>query len=143
VIALDTNILVHAHRADASLHDRARAVVAEVAESPVPWGICYHGLVEFYGVVTRSGLWDVASTPEQALAQIDAWQESPSLRVLHDTHESLGILAELAVAGRVHGAMIHDARIVACCRTHGVHELFTVDRDFSRFPSLKTRNPLA
>lgn len=40
------------------------------------------------------------------------------------------------------GALIHDARIAACCLTGGVGELWTVDRDFSRFPALKTRNPL-
>jgi predicted nucleic acid-binding protein len=38
--------------------------------------------------------------------------------------------------------MVHDARIVAICLHHGVSELWTADRDFSRFPSLKTRNPL-
>jgi predicted nucleic acid-binding protein len=51
-------------------------------------------------------------------------------------------LAELAVNGSVRGALIHDARIAACCLTGGVGELWTVDRDFSRFPALKTRNPL-
>jgi len=30
----------------------------------------------------------------------------------------------------------------ALCRLHGVRELWTVDRDFSRFPGLKVKNPL-
>jgi uncharacterized protein len=37
---------------------------------------------------------------------------------------------------------VHDARIAALCAGHGVRELWTVDRDFSRFPGLTTRNPL-
>ena len=78
MIALDTNILVHARRADASLHGKAKAV-----------------------------------------------------------------LKELALSGNVCGALVRDARIAACCRIHAVQELWTADRDFSRFPSLKTRNPLA
>jgi hypothetical protein len=142
MIALDTNILVHAHRADASLHEKAKAAVKELAEAPAPWGVCYHTLVEFYGIATRPGLWQTASTPEQTFDQIAAWRESPSLRILHDTEECVDILRELVLATRVCGAMVHDARIAACCRSHAVQELWTVDRDFSRFPSLKTRNPL-
>ena len=142
MIALDTNLLVHAHRADASLHAKARTVVKELAESLVPWGICYHSLVEFYGIVTRPGIWETASSPEQALDQIAAWRESPSLRILHDTEGCIDILGELVLSGRVCGALVHDARIAACCLSHTVQELWTVDRDFSRFPSLKIRNPL-
>jgi hypothetical protein len=51
-------------------------------------------------------------------------------------------LREFALAGSVSGGMIHDARIAACCKSHDVQELWTVDRDFSRFPTLKVRNPL-
>jgi predicted nucleic acid-binding protein len=35
-----------------------------------------------------------------------------------------------------------DTRIAALCLAHGVRELWTADRDFTRYPSLKIRNPL-
>lgn len=143
MIALDTNILVHGHRRDAALHGEASKVIRELAEGVAPWGICYHSLVEFYAVVTRAGLWQVPSRPEQAMEQIAAWRESPSLRILHDAEDSLEVLGQLALGGAVTGGMVHDARIVACCLVHGVDELWTVDRDFSRFPRLRYRNPLA
>lgn len=142
MIAVDTNILVHAHRADASLHDKAKEVLRALAESPAPWAICYHGLIEFYAVVTRTRLWQTPSTPEQTANQIQAWRESPSLRILLDSEDTLDSFIRLAMEGRVSGAMIHDARVAACCQNHGVKELWTVDRDFSRFPPIKTKNPL-
>jgi len=142
VIAADTNLLVHAHQREASLHPGARDVIRQLAESPVPWAICLHSLVEFYAVATHPRLWKKPSTPAQALDQIAAWRESPSLRVLCDSPGVLDKLGELAVSGRVRGALIHDARIAACCLVGGVVELWTVDRDFSRFPAIKTRNPL-
>lgn len=142
MIALDTHVLVHAHRRDASLHERAHAVVRELAEAPAPWAICYHSVVEFYAIATRRGLWDCPSPPETAIDQITAWRESPSLRILHDTPDSLDALQEFAINGAVTGGMIHDARIAACCVVHGIDELWTVDRDFSRFPRLRCRNPL-
>jgi predicted nucleic acid-binding protein len=51
-------------------------------------------------------------------------------------------LRKSAVARRVSGPLIHDARIAALCRQHGVTELWSADRDFSRFPDLKVVNPL-
>jgi toxin-antitoxin system PIN domain toxin len=142
MIAVDTNLLVHAHRRDASLHAKAQEVVRRLAESPAPWAVCLHSFVEFYGVATHPKLWKKPSTPEQAIDQIRAWRESPSLRILCDTPGVLDELAAFATKGRVRGALIHDARIAACCLVGGVGEFWTVDRDFSRFPALKTRNPL-
>lgn len=142
MIAVDTNLLVHAHQIEASLHGKAKEVIRKLAESPVPWLVCLHSFVEFYGVVTHPKLWKNPSTPEQAIDQIRAWRESPSLRILCDTPAILDKLADLAVDGSVRGALIHDARIAAGCLLGGAGELWTVDRDFSRFPSLKTRNPL-
>jgi predicted nucleic acid-binding protein len=51
-------------------------------------------------------------------------------------------IERLLSVGRVTGAKVHDARIAALCLSHGVSELWSADRDFSRFPDLKTRNPL-
>ena len=45
-------------------------------------------------------------------------------------------------AGLVTGPQVHDARIAAICRMHGVQELWSADRDFNRFPGLLVRNPL-
>jgi len=38
---------------------------------------------------------------------------------------------------------LRDARIAVLSLPHRVRELWSVDRDFSRFPALVTRNPLA
>jgi predicted nucleic acid-binding protein len=51
-------------------------------------------------------------------------------------------IEELSKAARVSRVRIHDARIAAICLHHGIHELWTADREFSAFPQLKTRNPL-
>ena len=37
--------------------------------------------------------------------------------------------------------MVHDARIAAICRAHGVTTLLSADRDFSRF-GIEIINPL-
>jgi hypothetical protein len=51
-------------------------------------------------------------------------------------------LKPLLANGRVAGAQVHDARIAALCRQHGVRELWSADRDFSRFSGFAVVNPL-
>ena len=48
----------------------------------------------------------------------------------------------LLVAGRMAGPRVHDARIAAICRYHGVDELWSADRDFGRSPDLDVLDPL-
>jgi len=142
MIALDTNLLVHAHRRDSSLHTEATHCVRELAESPSQWGICFHSLVEFYGIVSHPKIWASPSIPSQIERQIAAWRESPSLQILVEAPDDIRRLVTLAQSSKVVGPLIHDARIASCCLVNGIRELWTIDRDFSRFSALKTRNPL-
>ena len=51
-------------------------------------------------------------------------------------------LKTLLQRAKTTGAAVHDARIAALCLQHGVAELWSADRDFSRYPALKVVNPL-
>jgi predicted nucleic acid-binding protein len=75
-----------------------------------------------------------------ALEQVSAWMESPSLVVLAESSGYWRELSSLLKAGHVVGPQVHDARIAALCLHHGVSELWSADRDFSRFP--RRRDPL-
>ena len=48
----------------------------------------------------------------------------------------------IAVDTNIDGPLVDDARVAAMCTRHGVRELRTADRDFSRFPGVKAVNPL-
>lgn len=142
MIAVDTNLLVGAHRRDAELHDRAAVAVRDLAESPSPWEIPWPCIHEFVAVVTHPRVYDPPSTLEAAIAQVDAWVESPSLVVLGEGADHWARLRGLLASGRATGGRVHDARIAAICVSHGVRTLWTADRDFSRFPELSVANPL-
>lgn len=143
MIAVDTNVLVQAHRRDAPRHDGAVAAVAGLAQGSAPWAIPCHCLHEFFGVVTHPRVFDPPSTVEEALGQIDAWMASPSVRLLAEEGSSYWqALREVLGSSRAVGAKVHDARIAAACLCNGVRELWTADRDFSRFAGLAVRNPL-
>jgi toxin-antitoxin system PIN domain toxin len=142
MIAVETNILVYAHREDAKDHIRARSSLVDLANSGDPWAIPWPCVHEFLGVVTRPRYYDPPSTIEQAVAAISRWLESPSLALLHEGSQHFDTLKRLALRGQIEGAMIHDVRIAAICLDHGVSTLWTADRDFARFPELTVVNPL-
>ncbi len=142
MIAVDTNILVYAHRADSPFHGAASAAVKSLAEGSRTWAIAWPCAHEFLSVVTHPKIYDPPSTTPQALAQLRAWAESPTLKLLGESIDHVNRLATLIEDGRVVGPKVHDARIAAICLGHGVDHLLTIDRDFSRFPSLATKGLL-
>jgi hypothetical protein len=142
VIAVDTNILVYAHREDSSWHEPAYRAVTGLAEGRSPWAIPWPCIYEFLAIATHPRIYGPPTPLPLALDQVDAWMESPSLVLLAESEGNWAPLRGLLAAGRVAGPQVHDARIAALCRHHGVKELWTADRDFSRFPGLPVRNPL-
>ena len=142
MIALDTNVLVYAHRAEMPLHDRARRVLTELAEGAQDWSIPWHCLHEFFAVVTSPRLFVPPSTPAQAIRQVDAWIGSPTFVALREGAGYWAVLKGVLEESRVTGGRVHDARIAAVCMSEGIDELWSADRDFSRFPRLRVRNPL-
>ena len=143
MIAVDSNLLVYSHREDSPWHESADARIAELAEGHAPWAIPWPCIHEFLAIVTHPRIYDPPTPLENAISQVDAWMESPSLLLLSESEDYWLQLQSLLQSGKVCGPQVHDARIAALCSYHGVTELWTADRDFGRFPKLKVRNPLA
>ena len=81
-------------------------------------------------------------TTAQALDQVAAWLDSPSLELLVERFDHWEHLRVLVDEGDARGGRVHDARVAAICLAHGVTTLLTADRDFGRFPRLRVANPL-
>lgn len=145
MIAVDTNILVYAHRSDSAFHAQADALLERLAESASAWAIPWPCIHEFLAIVTHPNIYIPPTPLADAVLQVECWFESPSLHLLCETDiESYwqhlrGALQE----GRVTGPLVHDCRVAALCLAHRVEVLWTTDRDFSRFPRLTVHNPLA
>jgi toxin-antitoxin system PIN domain toxin len=142
VIAVDTNILVYAHREDSPWHDPAYARVADLAEGRTSWALLWPCIHEFLAIVTHPRIYNPATPLSVALDQVDAWLESPSLRLLAEGATYWTQLRRMVDQGRALGPRVHDARIAALCHFHGVDQLWSADRDFGRFPGLVVHNPL-
>jgi hypothetical protein len=142
LIAIDTNLLVYAHREDSPWHERAFERVRELAEGRAPWAIPWPCLHEFLAIVTHPRIYRPPTPLATALDQVSAWTESPSLLLLAEAPGYWEVLRPLLEGGRVVGPLVHDARVAALCAQHGATELWSADRDLSRLQGLSVRNPL-
>jgi uncharacterized protein len=142
LIAVDTNILVYAHREDAPFHAAAARHLAGLAEGNAAWAIPWPCLHEFLAIVTHPRIYRPPTPLASALDQIDAWLQSPTLVLLSESDQHWPALRASLLAGEIVGGRVHDARVAAMCVQHGVREFWSADRDFSRFPDLATLNPL-
>ena len=142
MIAVDTNLLVYAHREDSAWHEPAYARIVELAEGRAPWAIPWPCLHEFVAIVTHPRIYAPPSSMDDTVEQVDAWLESPSLALLAEGEGYWMQLKSLLRQGRIMGPLVHDARVAALCVLHDVRELWTADRDFGRFAGLRVRNPL-
>ena len=142
MFAVDTNLLVYAHREDAPFHESALACVSRLAHSRAPWAIPWPCVHEFFAIVTHPRIYKPPTPIARALEQIDAWLECPTLVLLAESGVHWPQLRALLLKAKTTGPAVHDARIAALCLQHGVAQLWSADRDFNRFADLKVVNPL-
>lgn len=142
MIAVDTNLLVYAHRRDSDWHEPALRVLVGLAESGERWGIPWPCVHEFLAIATHPRIYRPPTTLTVAFDAVAAWIGLPTCTVLGEGPGYAALLRRVCEEARVVGAQIHDARVAALCIHNGVSMLWTADRDFSRFPGVKVKNPL-
>lgn len=141
MIAVDTNILVYSHREEDAQHDEASSALESVWSTGRGWGLPWPCVHEFLAIITNPKVYPVPTPMGVAIDAVQSFIEVGA-RLLGESTAHLEILDRLVMTGRVTGPKVHDARVAAICIGQGVSELWTADRDFSRFPDLRTRNPL-
>jgi len=137
LIAVDTNVLVHAHREESPKHGAAKARLIELAEGSTPWGIPVFCLGEMLRLLTHRQVFDPPHTCDEAAEALKRLSASPSLVVLSPGPDYPRLLVEAMVDAEATGNLVFDAQIVAVCKEFGVDRLLTEDRDFLRFRGIR------
>jgi toxin-antitoxin system PIN domain toxin len=141
VIALDTNLLIYAHRAGSPQSRRARRAIEQAAQQPGGWGFTQTTIAEFWNVVTHPANAGGPSRPQQArdfltsLAQAGARYFAPGDRFSER-------LIQMAVDLDVRGPRIFDLAIALTAFDNGVAEIWTHDAGFVGIAGLDVHDPL-
>lgn len=140
MIAVDTNLLVYAHRAGAPEHARACRIIEQAAGTGA-WGLSLPCIGELFSVVTHPSCPPRPSTPAQVLDYVEGLIEGGA--TIWSPGPGFGTrLLRLAAERKVAGARIFDLQIALMAFEGGATELWSHDRNFQSVPGLPTRDPL-
>jgi toxin-antitoxin system PIN domain toxin len=141
VIALDTNLLIYAHRSSTPEHRAARAAIERAAASD-GWGFAAPVVAEFLSVVTHPSAAGRPSSPDEARRFLEALADAGA----HVWSPGAGFglrLAQLAADLRVRGNRVFDLQIALCAFEGGARQLWSHDAHFVTMPGLRLVRALA
>jgi len=141
MIALDTNILVYAHRSGVPEHRAAMRSIEELAGSTGDWCIPFPCVAEFWAVVTHPASTGRPSRPREVRQFLDNLIAAGA-KILYPRNGAMERLTELAIRLDVQGARIFDLQIGLICHDAGTREIWSHDRNFIAVPGLVVTDPL-
>ena len=142
MIAIDTNLLVYAHRSAVPEHARARRAIESAADDPHGWGISIASVAEFWAIVTHPAAAGRPSTPKEAADFLDSLAQEGGMQIWAPRAGFHGRLLQLAQDLKVSGARIFDLQIALTAFENDAYELWTHDAKFVRIPGLRILDPL-
>lgn len=142
MIAVDTNVLVYAHRRAVPEHRQAREALERAANDTAGWGISLPVLGEFWSIVTHPKALGGPSTVGQAASFIRVLVTDGEMRIWTPAVGFAEYLLQRAVDMSVGGARIFDLQIALIAANAGAREIWTHDLNFVRVPGIRIRDPL-
>jgi len=140
MIALDTNLLVYAHRSSVPQHAAAYRAIGRAASDPDGWGFSLGTVTEFWSVVTHPAA-PHPSAPEKARAFLDVLVRDAEAHVFTPGPGFAGRLTALASRLGVRGLRVFDLQIGLAAVEAGATQIWTHDRGFVACPGLEVVHP--
>ena len=142
MIALDTNLLVHAHRSAVAEHETARQAIIRARRFSDGWGFSLPVVSEFWSVVAHPATQGRPSTPDEARRFLASLQAAGA-EIWMPGAGFAARLARMAADLSVAGPRIFDLQIALTAFEGGATQLWTADRRFVSVPGLPVVRALA
>jgi toxin-antitoxin system PIN domain toxin len=142
MILIDVNVLVYAHRTEARNHADYRRWLEGQLGGEQAYGYSELVLSGFIRVVTHPRVFDPPTPLAKALAFAEALRSQPNAVPMAPGPGHWQVFQNLCRVAEARGNLVADAYLAALAIESG-SEWITTDRDYSRFPGLKWRHPLA
>ncbi len=142
MILVDANILLYAEDQLSPRHVAARMWWDAQLSGTAPVCLSWTVLNAFIRISTNPRVYEHPLALEQALARVQSWIDQPCVRMIHATERHWLLFQKMLTAGQAIASLVTDAHLAALAVEHDC-ELMSTDSDFSRFPGLRWRNPLA
>lgn len=142
MILVDANLLLYAEDELSPHHVAARAWWDAQLSGPAPVCFCWEVLNAFLRIGTNPRVFEHPLSLDQALARVQSWLDQPCARIVHATERHWTVFQAMLTGGQATANLVMDAHLAALAVEHDC-DLLSTDSDFSRFPGLRWRNPLA
>ncbi|MBI3929951.1 MAG: type II toxin-antitoxin system VapC family toxin [Armatimonadetes bacterium] len=141
MILLDANLLLYAYDQESPKHQRAREILEGLLNSSDLVGLPWTSVWAFLRIATHGQIFAAPMSPDEACEAVSSWCQCPNVRLLSPGERHWDHLQLLVQTGQIRGALVMDAVLAAIAAEYG-GEIWTSDRDFSRFEGIRWRNPL-
>ena len=142
MILVDANILLYAEDSLHPYNRQAREWWDSQLSGTGAVCLCWLVLSAFIRIGTNPRVFEYPLSLEQALSRVQSWLDQPCTRIIRPTQRHWTVYRQMLIDGQAVANLVTDAYLAALAVEHGC-ELASTDSDFSRFPKLKWRNPLA
>lgn len=143
MIAIDTNLLIYAHRSGTREHRPAQRAIETAASDPRGWGISLASVSEFWSIVTHPAANGQPATPRLAMSFLTSLVETGGMQIWSPGVDFAARLMQLAADLEISGVRIFDLQIGLTAFENGAAELWSHDAAFVRIPGLAIVDPLS
>jgi toxin-antitoxin system PIN domain toxin len=138
---LDSSTLLHAYDPDFRRYPQSRAWLEKTFSDSEMIGFAWVAILAFLRISTNPRAFRRPFSVEEASRIVSEWLDRPNTIVLEPGQRHWEILSEILSTARARGDLVMDAHLASLAIEHGA-VVCTDDRDFARFPGLKTLDPL-
>ena len=138
---VDINLLIYAINTDTPHHPQAKEWLEASLSSDEPVGLAWIVILGFLRIITSGRIMPTPLSSEVAIEIIDEWLRQPSVQIIVPRERHWDILKELLTPLGTAANLTSDAHLAALAIEYGAR-LFSTDNDFSRFATLRWKNPI-
>jgi len=141
VIFPDVNVLIYAHDATSEFHRAASAWWEEALANDQVF-FSWQTICGFLRIATSHRIFVNPLTLPQAVGIVESWLELENTHIISLDKRNWPLFAKTLIDGQASGNLVMDAHIAAMAASCGV-AVATIDRDFLRFSSVRTVDPIS
>jgi hypothetical protein len=139
---IDANLLIYAYARSLPQHSQSKEWLDSILNGVPRVGISWESALAFVRIVTNPRVFERPAAIGEAWEQVKRWLGAPVVWIPAPTEKHAEVLDQLLTQSGLGPNHVPDAHLAAIAIEHGLI-VCTSDRDFDRFPGVKTENPLA
>lgn len=138
---VDVNVLLYASNDESPLIRQAKAFLERMAQGPEMAYLFWPTVMAYLRIATHPSIFRRPVPRERALANIERLLDRPYVQTAGEGGGFWRAYREVDEDAKPTGGVVSDAHLVALMIENGVRTIWSHDRDFRRFPSIRVRDP--